>query len=213
MKPYEFYDSPIWQGADLELSIFRFVDPEAKDGKSLARSFSGHERNRLFMQTDENFDDVSLVSGVDFPKDSRGFVLWDFDNDGWIDMGVTSPLSPRFQIFRNKLGQTLKGNSAFLTVEGGNDKPKKSKQWSSRDAVGAKLLVSIRDKNRMFQRSCGEGLASQNSKWIHVGMGGATEIDQVKVVWPSGRETVHQGIQAGQRVVLLEDGTMRVQTD
>ena len=184
-------------------------DPDDPEQGSVARSFSGNEQNRMFIQTEDNFDDVTLVSGVGTRKDSRGFVLFDFDHDGWLDLGVTSPQSPRFRIFRNNIGDLeteTPNQSAFVTLEGGHQGIDSQSEWSARDAIGASFLVTMDGTRRRYQLSCGEGLASQNSRWIHVGMGQYKMIDQIDVLWPSGKRTTHQNIAAGTRVILHEDG-------
>ena len=211
-KQVAFYDSKHWDDVDFSLEAFKPKDPENTDGESVVRSFSGHERNRLFLQQDDNFDDATLVSGADFDHDSRGFAKLDYDQDGWVDIVVSSPMSPRFQIFRNTLGdgEASRNRSVFVRLEGGNTKARKSFKWSSRDAIGAKVLAVVGDTQRMFQRSCGEGLASQNSQWIHVSLGEAGQIDRLEVTWPSGQKTVHENVTAGVRVLLRENGDTEV---
>lgn len=190
-----------------------FQDSPDNPGAGLAaRPFSGHERNRMMIQTEDNFDDVSLVSGADFREDGRGFGLLDFDRDGWIDLAVSSPNSPRFRLMRNTIGdrqESGSNQSVYITVQGGNKEAKSSQEWSARDGYGATLLVTIGDTKRMYQLSCGEGLSAQNSRWIHVGMGQDEVIDQIDVVWPSGKETTYKNIKSGSRVTLSEDGTKR----
>ena len=206
-RRYEFFDSEFWTKADLGLETFRPVDPSDPSLGYRARSFSGHERNRLFLQNDGNFTDATLVSGADFDGDSRNFVYFDFNRDGWLDIAVTSPLSPRFQLFKNnKVQSNVDNQAAFFTLEGGNHSPKPSSEWSARDAIGSKILVRVGETKRMYQMSCGEGLAVQNSRWIHVGMGKATKIDSYEVRWPSGKTTQHEGNLAGTRVILKESG-------
>ena len=193
----------------MDLVAFRPKDPDAPEKGSIARSFSGHERNRMFIQTDDNFDDVTLVSGADFRNDSRGFALFDYDHDGWLDLGVTSPQKPRFQIFRNTIGDSATDSpnrSTYISLEGGHRGTNGQIEWSSRDAVGAMVMVTIGETKRMYQVSSGEGLATQNSKWIHIGMGQAEKIDRLEITWPSGKQTSHNNVAAGSRVTLHEDG-------
>ena len=170
-------------------------------------SFSGNERNRMFLQTDGNFDEVSLVSGADFREDGRGFVLFDFDHDGYLDMGVVSPNRPRFRILKNTMGddQATPNHSAFVNLVGGHNGTESQSQWSARDAYGATLLVTIGNQQRAYQASCGEGLASQNSKWIHLSLGQSETIDRIEVTWPSGKKTIQEKVSAGERVTLFEN--------
>lgn len=163
----------------------------------------------MFIQTDDNFEDVTLVSGADWRHDCRGFALLDYDRDGWLDLGVTSPQSPRFQLFRNTIGDD-QGESpnrwAYVSLQGGHQGTESQSQWSSRDPIGATILVTLKDTKRKYQLSCGEGLATQNSRWIHLGLGQAEAIDRLEVTWPSGKQTVHEHVSAGDRVTLFEDG-------
>jgi len=167
----------------------------------------------MFIQTGDNFDDVSLVSGADTRVDCRGFVLFDYDRDGWLDLGVTSPQSPRFQIYRNQIAKRdseSPNQSVLIALEGGNQGTRGQSEWSSRDAYGATVLVTTNGTKRKFQLSCGEGLASQNSKWIHVGLGEAKQVDRLEVTWPSGKTTSHDEVSAGTRIKLFEDGRSSV---
>lgn len=173
----------------------------------LAKSFSGHERNRLFMQSNGNFKDATLISGADSKADARGFALLDFNRDGWQDMVVSSPNSPRFRILENNIHQIVKpteANHCKIRLVGANRSASSSSRWSSRDAVGAVLVVTIGNEKRAFTNSVGEGLSSQNSNWIHVGLGKKKQIDQIEVRWPSGKKTLHKNIASGQRTTLFE---------
>ncbi|MFK7766061.1 MAG: ASPIC/UnbV domain-containing protein [Mariniblastus sp.] len=206
-KGENFSKDEIWGGAANR--IFLFEKAEESDGEgSPFRStpFSGNERNRLFMRRGDNYDDMTLVSGVDFREDGRGFVLLDADRDGLMDLGVVSPNEPRFRIIKNKFSQHVNQKNGFVEVKlvGGQSSTEPSIEWSARDAFGATVLVSIGQTKRKFQLSCGEGLSSQNSKCIHVGLGEVEKIDRLEVTWPSGKTTVRENVTAGERITILE---------
>lgn len=159
------------------------------------------------MQSNGNFKDATLVSGADIIADARGFALIDFDRDGWQDMVVSSPNSPRFRILQNRihqLGKQAEANHCRIRLVGANRTASSSSQWSSRDAVGAELILTIDGEKRAFHNSAGEGLSSQNSDWIHVGLGQKKGIDQIEVKWPSGKKTFHRDITAGRKITLFE---------
>ena len=187
---------------------FEWID-DPKPGQKLlnSHSLSGGERNRIFFKRDGNYTDLSLVSGADFREDGRGFVLFDMDSDGWLDLGVTSPNHPRFRIVRNTIGDNAKLKDCFVEVSlvGGQDSIEPSETWSSRDAFGARVVVTIGQQKRMFQLSCGEGLSGVNSKRIHIGLGDAIEIDSLEVLWPSGKRTVREKVAAGERMTIFEN--------
>ena len=201
-----FVTSKQWSRADLKVKLVRFNDPQNPEKGSRFRSFSGHERNRMFLQTEDNFDEVSLVSGADFREDCRGFAILDFDQDGWLDFAVTSPQTPRVRLIRNTLGDdsASHNNHAYLRLKGGNHTKKANKTLSPRDPFGAQVKAVVGGKKRIFQLSCGEGFSTQNTNRIHIGMGESNKISDVEVHWPSGKVTQHPDIPAGSNVVLFE---------
>lgn len=207
-KDEDFSTAGSWDRGNLEMDLFIPRDPDHPEQGFVSRSHSGGERNRLFIQGDGNFEDVSLVSGADFREDGRGFVLFDFDHDGWLDMGIISPQRPRFRILRNTIGddEVAPNQAVFLNLVGGNQSSEPDFEWSARDAYGAKVLVTLGDTRRMYQSSCGEGFSIQNSKWIHVGLGQNKQIDRIDVTWPSGKKTHYENVPAGARITLFEDG-------
>lgn len=213
-KETNFRNDEQWNLLDNTISVFQLSVSEQDYGKVTGYSFSGNERNRLFLQKDDNFDEATLVSGIDFLEDGRGFVIFDYDQDGFVDLGIVTTQSPRFRIAKNNFPtiatpQTDKNASVFLSLVGGNTQLKASSEWSPRDPFGARVIATIDGVERMFQLSCGEGLAVQNSKSIHVGLGIASRIDELEIIWPSGKRTFESNIAAGQRRTLYENPEMR----
>ncbi len=75
----------------------------------IGMSFSGKERNRLFLSRNaKQFVDLSAISGLDNIADSRVFVVWDFDRDGWQDIAVANSNAPLLSIYRNELDASEK---------------------------------------------------------------------------------------------------------
>jgi hypothetical protein len=179
-------------------------DTGAKRLKS--NSLSGGERNRIFFRRDGNFVDLSLLSGVDFREDGRSFVLFDANQDGWLDMGITSPNHPRFRVVKSVIGDSKFADGGFVEVSliGGHDAANANLDWSPRDAYGAKVIATIDGQKRMFRLSCGQGLSTVNAKRIHIGLGAAKSVEKIKVIWPSGKTSVQENVEAGSRVEILE---------
>ncbi len=202
----EFSQSRIWNMSGLHTNTLVFENGQPGD-RVLARSFSGSERNRLFLQDENNFTDVSLISGMDFKEDGRGFSIFDFDHDGWLDLAITSPNFPRFRIVKNKFSEQpnlANRKSVLVSLVGGADSSMPQTDWSSRDAIGARIEVEIGNTVRAFQSSCGEGLSSQNSSRVHVGMGTHDKIDRLTVHWPSGKKTSLTNLNAGSTITVRE---------
>lgn len=161
----------------------------------------------MFLQRSGNFSDVSLVSGADARQDGRGFALFDYDRDGFVDLLVTSPTSPRLRILRNTLGdqQRSENNYVNLRLSGSNRNPSANLDASNADACGALVEVVAGGKTRVFEETCGEGLSTQNSKWIHIGLGDAKNVESIKVTWPSQKTTVRENIEAGTWLKIVEN--------
>ena len=208
-RDQDFVFSQEWGGGLNRFDILMFEREEATDGEGppfRSAPFSGGERNRLFLQRDGNFDDMTLVSGIDFREDGRGFALFDYDQDGFLDVVVVSPNNPRFRVARNQIGDRQEIKNGFVDIQlvGGHDSAEPTSEWSSRDPIGASVLVTTGILTRKFQLSCGEGLSSQNSNRIHVGLGTVGSIDRIDVQWPSGKTSVRLNVPTGGHVIIPE---------
>jgi hypothetical protein len=156
-----------------------------------SNSLSGRERNRMFLRHEDNFSDVTLISGVDDIADGRSFALLDFDQDGWQDIAMMSLNSPRFKLYRNELKSIYPGNSSFrFRFIGGQKDGTPSANLSNRDGIGATALITFASGNKLLvQRQAGEGFASQNSDVKMIGVPEGDSVERVEVRWPSGVKT------------------------
>ena len=171
-------------------------------------SFSGHERNHVFLnQGREDYVEVSGVSGLDHPGDSRAFAVLDYDRDGWPDLAVVNANAPLFQLYRNQMGERegVTGGMVAVRFEGGNRSSEGSDQWSTRDGYGARVLLEIGERTLLREHRAGEGLAAQNSATIKVGIGDADRAKRLEIRWPSGRSYDTTAVPAGTLVTAYEN--------
>ena len=172
----------------------RDVLPRLAEGAS----FSGSERNHLFLNQGANgFTELSGLSGVDHPADGRAFAVLDFDRDGKPDFAVVNANEPRFQLFRNRIGDNLEtgtGSIIALRLIGGAMTAAPDPGWSNRDGYGARVTVELDDRTLVREHRAGEGLAAQNSSLLLIGIGDASVVPRMTVRWPSGRESVVENI-------------------
>ena len=170
-------------------------------------SFSGHERNHTFLQDEEGkFQEVSGVSGLDSVADSRAFAILDFDHDGRLDLALVNANAPFLQLFSNQVGEAA-GEFLALRFVGGNA-AEASAEWSSRNAVGVRVLARAGELQRVREHRAGEGFAAQNSATMLLGFGAATQVDELEIRWPSGRVHRLDTLRTGQLITVYENPEM-----
>ena len=172
-------------------------------------SFSGNERNNLFLNLAANsFEDISGVSGIDHPADGRAMGLVDYDRDGWLDLAIVNANSPMLQLYRNRI-EKLVGPRPILAVRfrGGNRTANPSDAFGPRDGFGAIVEIETGGARLMREHRAGEGFATQNSSTLVIGLGSGAEGGKVSVRWPSGRSQELEYAAAGSLVTVFEDAS------
>ena len=151
------------------------------------RSFSGRERHCCFLNTgSRRFADISTISGLDLADDGRAAAQVDWDQDGDVDLWVSNRNGPQVRFFRNDVPT----NHHYLSV-------RLQGVTCNRDAIGARvqLVLAGNPQVRLSKTlRAGAGFLSQSSKWIHFGVGDATEVDRLIVHWPAGSMEEFRGL-------------------
>lgn len=178
-KSDQFRNSRHWKSPLLDFQL-RVENKQGSGPAFQSNSLSGNERNRLLLSTEGTFKDYSLVSGVDCREDARSFAIFDYDQDGWLDIALASANAPRLRIFRNQIGeltdQERLGRLIRLTLIGTE---------SNRDGCGAVVTIETNLQKRAFRKSLGEGLSAQNSGFIPLTFAAGETVKSLTVQWPS----------------------------
>jgi len=174
------------------------------------RSWSGHERDHLFIsQGGAAFHDVSGVSGLDNESDGRGFVVWDYDRDGRQDVALVSSNDPLLSLYRNRsadgAGTGPPGHFLAFRFVGSNHSSRAAARRTARDGYGAKIRLDLGDLAVLREHRCGEGLGTQNSATLVIGIGAREGARGVRVDWPSGRHAERGPVPASTLVTVYED--------
>jgi hypothetical protein len=78
----------------------------------------------------------------------------------------------------------------------------------NRDAVGARVAVSVGGRRVSGEAQTGSSYVSQNDPRLHFGLADDARYDRIEVTWPGGeREVFPAG--AANRIAVLEQGTGR----
>lgn len=179
------------------------------DSGRSSHSFSGNERNHLFLNRGgETYCDVSTVTELDSPKDTRAFVVWDYDRDGWQDVVYVNANAPLLEVHRNVIGtQEPAADRGHLGVVfvGGNRSAGPSDAFGPRDGFGARVTVDLGDLSLLREHRAGEGFAAQNGPTMLIGLGAHDAARAVTVRWPSGAARTATDVPSGTLLVAYED--------
>ena len=158
------------------------------------RTWSGQERNVLYCNNgDGTFSDISGMSGIDFPDDSRAFALADFDHDGRAEIVLKNRNAPQLRLLRNTMPAI--GNAVAIQLRGIK---------SNRDSIGAAVTVEADGHKQTKYLQAGSGFLSQHTKEVFFGLGDATGPVQATIQWPSGVSQEVPRIPVNHRVAVEE---------
>ena len=145
------------------------------------------------------FRDVAREVGREFaePKVGRGVAYGDFDNDGDVDLLVTTNQGPAL-LYRNDVGN---GNRSLRFRLTGTK--------SNRDAIGAVVRVYTPDGAQLRTVKTGSSYLSQSELAVTFGMGKRESAQRVVIEWPSGRTDEFKDVRAGAYSVTEGSGLRR----
>jgi len=140
------------------------------------------------------FRDVAgeLGGGFDAPKVGRGLAYGDFDNDGDLDLLLTTNHGPAY-LYRND--QTAGNRSVRFRLVGTK---------SNRDAVGAVVRVFYEGVTQTRVVRGGSSYLSQSALTVTFGVGRSERVDRVTLDWPSGRTEEFKSVASGKRFQCIE---------
>jgi enediyne biosynthesis protein E4 len=139
------------------------------------------------------FQEVTGQMGKAFaaPRVARGAAYADIDNDGFLDVLITTNAGPAV-LFRNEGGAN---HSLRLKLVGTK---------SNRDGIGTVVRVtSGSDKQSKMLRS-GSSYLSQSELVLTFGLGAQTKADSIEIQWPSGQVDTLLNVRSGQTVTVEE---------
>src|SRR5213078_2911074 len=185
----------------------RLAGVERQGDKILVHSLNGSERNHYFANRGGRaFEDLSALSGLDNPADSRGFAVLDYDRDGWQDIALVNANQPLFNLYHNEMAAAgMKGGMIAIRFVGGNRTSAPSKEFACRDGYGARVTVDLGDEKLVREHRCGDGWAAQNSATMILGIGSRPAAASVSVRWPSGKTMSTKDVPEGTLLTAYEN--------
>ena len=165
-------------------------------------SWNGYERKCLFANVGGGqFVDVARPAGADSIKDGRGVAIADYNGDGKLDMGINNNNAAP-TVYLNNFRRT--GKCIEMKLVGTR---------SNRDAIGARVRLSVGGKTMTRQVEAGSGYASEAMLPVHFGIGDAAKIDSAEITWPSGLIQRFEGSRLApfiDRMARIEEGSVQI---
>jgi hypothetical protein len=143
----------------------------------------------------KKFEEVTSKLGAAIQKAmvARGAAYGDFDNDGDLDLLVTSNNGPA-RLLRNDGGN--QNNVIRVKTIGAG---------SNRDGIGAKVTVKSSTGRTLWSIvKTGSSYCSQSELPLTFGLGKAEKVASIEVVWPGGRKDTISDISANHSITIQE---------
>jgi enediyne biosynthesis protein E4 len=148
----------------------------------------------LHNEQGKRFSDVSSMSGEVFHQQwaARGLATGDINNDGKLDVVVTSNDGPAW-VLTNQTETT----NHWITLNLVGTK-------SNRDGIGAQVKLSTANGDQFATVTTSSSYQSSSDKRLHFGFGTADSIREIEIRWPSGIRQLIKDVRADQILKITE---------
>ncbi|MCL4705999.1 VCBS repeat-containing protein [bacterium] len=144
-------------------------------------------------QGNGKFVDATISAGIDSLLHANTLAVADYDNDGRLDIYFgTYEVEPRDRLYRNTSTARNWLNIKLVGVK------------SNTFGVGAWIELIAQGKKQYRQINAGYGYHTQNDFVQHFGLGNATLVDSIRIVWPSGKVQILTSLTTNQLYTVIE---------
>ncbi len=159
------------------------------------RSVYAHPMQIFRRNASQSYDSIAgELAGEYLANPHVGRALWtlDADRDGRTDFAVTHQTEPVALL----MNRSQSGDWLGLRLIGRN---------CSRDAIGARVEVTLGDQRWTAAQTSGDGYLCSNERILRIGLGDVeSEACDVKVIWPDGTVQVYRQLDANTMWTLIE---------
>lgn len=127
-------------------------------------------------------------------RSGRGAAIWDYDNDGDLDIIVSHV--------------DLEATATLLRNDGGNANHWLGLNLVGRNgpvsAIGAKVTVTAGDKKQVRINQWSTSYLSNHDQRLHIGLGQHRQADRIEIIWADGQKEVYRNITANRYLDVVQ---------
>ena len=150
-------------------------------------------KNYIFKNNgDLTFSNVTDLWGDEKPSLSNGAAYADFDNDGDMDL-VVSCINDYPLVYRNNSSEEKLNHFLKVKFDG---------TAMNKEGIGSRVEVKCKDKTYTQEFQPSRGYMSSMDHELIFGLGNATAIDEIRVIWPDLCEQTLTGLGVDRTIIL-----------
>lgn len=160
--------------------------------------------NFFFEYENGRYVEKAAEMGLNDYRIGRGSVVFDYDNDGDMDLFVVN------QMPRDPNRTLPEARCLFYRNDNENGnwlKVKLSGNQSDRDGIGSRVEVMVNGRRFVKEIDGGSSHLSQNSTIAHFGLDNITSVDSITVNWLGGGAQVVYDIDVNQLITIEEENS------
>lgn len=206
---YDSVRGTSWSGLFFDVEFDGDLDLYVSKGNviTLVPKTALSDPNRLFINNNGVYSDVTSGSGVDDLLSHRGSVILDYDQDGDLDIvssvvklpwGAFSKKEQKLKLYRND-SETKNWIGIKLIGENG----------INRDCFGCKVMFEQGSRKMMREVDAGSGQASQSSRILYFGLNDSKKLNKATIYWMNGTTTEVKELKQGFSYEIRPNGKVK----
>ncbi|WP_442846145.1 VCBS repeat-containing protein [Leeuwenhoekiella sp. H156] len=150
-------------------------------------------KNYAYKNKDDlKFDKVTEAWGLDQESFSNGAAYADLDNDGDLDLVVNNINAEAF-VYKNNAEQFRNANYLRVKLNSNAHKP----------VLGSRIVAYNSGQAQLLETTNVRGIYSTSEQTAHFGLGAATRLDSLVVIWPNSQKTTLKNLPANRELTLV----------
>ena len=170
------YNNDLFKSLDARMSALTDMAEKNRVAAGYARNCPQTKVSNYLFQNKGGlqFKNRTTSAGLNLPTISTGAAYGDLDNDGDLDLVVNNIGEPSL-LYENK----TPGHSGYLRFKAGYDK--------RMSGLGTKVILEYNGITQYRELLTTRGYQSGCEPIVHFGVGGASAVDKVQIIWPDGK--------------------------